>query len=319
MLVWEKLPKDASDCRNLIRRNSKYMLSNSWSPSRTPTPKRRYSSSIDNLKVQFEGVKLSQIDAAGIEEFKQKRLHSGVRSATVNRDLAVLRRMLKLALRRRFITRTPFEEVEFLEERKARRRPHILTFGEELRLLAVAPPLLRALIVLLVETGLRVGKEALPLKWKNVDLDEGAIFVCQSKTLAGQRMVPLTERCKTELLKWQEMAGPGFSEYVFFNPRNPATHLLKLPKTWATALKKAAIEYFPIANLRHTFATRMHEARTSSLTLAGLLGHSSPGIVQTYAKVLDESRRDAIRKLEEYRQSRMADVANSLISNRRVN
>jgi hypothetical protein len=37
-----------------------------------------------------------------------------------------------------------------------------------------------------------------------------------------------------------------------------------------------------------------------------MLGHSSTGIIQTYAKVLDENRRDAITKLEEYRQSKAA-------------
>ena len=41
------------------------------------------------------------------------------------------------------------------------------------------------------------------------------------------------------------------------------------------------------------------------MTLAQMMGHSSTGIVQTYAKVLDEYRRDAVKKLEEYRQSKV--------------
>ena len=39
----------------------------------------------------------------------------------MNRDLAVLRRMLRIAERKRLITATPFREVEMLEERKALR------------------------------------------------------------------------------------------------------------------------------------------------------------------------------------------------------
>jgi hypothetical protein len=54
-----------------------------------------------------------------------------------------------------------------------------------------------------------------------------------------------------------ELTGPEYSEYVFFNDRNLSAHLLKLPKTWKGALKSANIGYFPIYNLRHTFATRM--------------------------------------------------------------
>jgi hypothetical protein len=49
----------------------------------------------------------------------------------------------------------------------------------------------------------------------------------------------------------------------------------------------------------------MHEAGTSPVTLAQMMGHASTGIIQTYAKVVDEYRRDAVKKLDEYRQSRV--------------
>jgi hypothetical protein len=38
-----------------------------------------------------------------------------------------------------------------------------------------------------------------------------------------------------------------------------------------------------------------------------MMGHASTGIIQTYAKVLDEYRRDAVKKLEQYRQSKVVD------------
>jgi len=37
--------------------------------------------------------------------------------------------------------------------------------------------------------------------------------------------------------------------------------------------------------------------------VAQMMGHSSAGILQTYAKVIDEYRRDAIRKLEAFRRA----------------
>jgi integrase len=115
------------------------------------------------------------------------------------------------------------------------------------------------------------------------------------------------------------MTGPAFSKYVFFNERKTATHLLKLPKTWARALRYAKIEYFPIGNLRHTFASRLQEAGASPVTLAQILGHSSTGIIQTYAKVLDEFRRDAIKKLEEYRQSKATAEATPAVTEAPIN
>jgi len=175
-----------------------------------------------------------------------------------------------------------------------------LTWEEEKKLLAAAPPALRALVVLLVETGLRVGREALPLKWQDVDFFCGSIIVRESKTLAGRRFIPLSRVCKAELLKWRSVIGPVASSYMFPNLDNPSAHLKGMRKPWVKALKGAGINYFPIYNLRATFASRLSASGASDNMVAGMLGHSSPSIVQTYAKV-DEFRSDAIQKLESLR------------------
>ena len=276
-----------------------------------PNTRRRYACSKVALDDFFKEARMPHVTVSRIEQYKRERLAAKVKSATVNRDLALLRQLMKRAERERYIARNPFEAGNlFLEERKGRRQPHILTYEEETKLLAASNPMLRALVILLVETGLRVGKEALPLKWTDIDFNDETIRVRESKTMAGRRLVPLSASCKGELLRWHDLTGPAFSEYVFFNEANPSAHLLKLPKTWKRALKNAKVEYFPIGNLRHTFATRMQEAGTSPVTLAEMMGHSSPGIIQTYAKVLDEYRRDAVKKLEEYRQSKVTAGTN---------
>jgi hypothetical protein len=60
-------------------------------------------------------------------EYKGQRLIEGVQPATINHDLRVLRRMLRLAERKRLIVRNPFVRVEFLKQCAAR-PPHIVTF-----------------------------------------------------------------------------------------------------------------------------------------------------------------------------------------------
>jgi hypothetical protein len=87
--------------------------------------KKRYASSVANLSAHFGDVRLSDFNLVRIEEFKDARLRAKVRTATVNRDLAVLRRMLGIAERKRLIRAAPFREIEMLEERKERRQPHI--------------------------------------------------------------------------------------------------------------------------------------------------------------------------------------------------
>ncbi len=60
--------------------------------------------------------------------------------------------------------------------------------------------------------------------------------------------------------------------------------------------------YFWLYDLRHTFASRLTEAGVSPIFVAQIMGHSSPSILQTYAKAIDEYRRSAISKLEALRE-----------------
>jgi len=267
--------------------------------------KKRYSSSVVGLRLHFGDTRLSHINPERIDGFKEARLADKVRAATVNRDLAVLRQMLKIAERKRLINANPFREIEMLEERNERRQPHILTFAEEKRLLSTAAEHIHVLVTLILETGLRSGKEALALKWGDIDLLNQSIRVKQSKTPAGQRNIPMSSRCNAELLKWRERLGPDFSEYVFAKPGHPETHLRDVRAEWKNALKAAGLEHFWIYDLRHTFASRVTQAGVSPIFVAQIMGHSSPSILQTYAKAIDEYRRSAISKLEELREAHL--------------
>jgi len=51
-------------------------------------------------------------------------------------------------------------------------------------------------------------------------------------------------------------------------------------------------------DLRATFASRLSGLGTADNQVARMLGHSSPSIVSTYAKVTDEYRHAAIQKLD---------------------
>jgi len=122
--------------------------------------RRRYESSKKNLVSFFgEGAQLDHISTARIEEFKQKRREEGVKASTINRDLRFLAQILKQAERERCLARSPFDLTKFfLNESRDRRKPHILTWEEQEKLLAVASPRIRMLTVLGVETGMRTGE-----------------------------------------------------------------------------------------------------------------------------------------------------------------
>jgi integrase len=229
--------------------------------------------------------------------------------ATINRDLRFLAQILKQAERERYIGRSPFDLGKFFaNEYRDRRKPHILTLDEEKKLLAIARPKIRVLIVLGVETGMRTG-EMLGLRWEHIDFLNNCLQVEKSKTRAGIRKVPLTAICKSELLRWRNLIGPEYSEWVFPSFSNRRHQLQGGRKAWASELKKAGISFFPIYNLRHTFASRMTGEGVSPITIAQMLGHQSTQIVPRYAQVLDQNRFDAVRKLESLRQPSIANEA----------
>ncbi|HET6177754.1 MAG TPA: site-specific integrase [Candidatus Sulfotelmatobacter sp.] len=243
---------------------------------------------------------MSDISGERIEEYKEARLAQGVEPATINHDLRVLRRMMRLAERKRLIPRNPFVEVDFLKQRNVR-MPHIVTFEEEEKILAVASPLIRVLVVLILETGMRSHREALALTWEAIDFSNDSILVRESKTRAGVRNIPISARCKGELLRWRNMFGPEFSPFVFPKLRTPSHPVKDVRRSWEKTLEDAKIQRFVLYNLRHTFASRLSAAGVSDLFVAQMIGHSTPSILQIYAKAIDEHRRDAVRKLEEMR------------------
>jgi len=260
----------------------------------------RYEGSRKFLEHFFSATRLPDLTDARIEEYKTARIRGGTGPAGVNRDLSLLRLVLKQAKKERYIAQNPLDNREhFLNERKNRLQAKPFTFDEEQRLLSVAKGYLRPLLLLLLDSGLRPNAEALPLKWRDVEFERGMITVISSKTPAGLRTVPMTTRLKAELLRWKKLIGPS-SEFIFFHPRNPAKHLLHVPKTWARALKDAKVEKRRLYDCRSTFCSRMYAAGIQPVLIELLMGHAGSALIHTYAKADDDFKRDAAAKLEAF-------------------
>ena len=171
---------------------------------------------------------------------------------------------------------------EPLGEPRQGRMPETIGF-ESLHLRSLEGPFVLILrcvrIETLLETGMRVGIEALRLKWLDVDFAESIITVVQSKTTAGLRTLPMTSFVRSELLKWLA-ATNGISEYVFFNPQRPSTYIRSVKTAWHNALKLAGLPRFPIYQCRHSYATRLAAAGVSDTIIDQLLGHSRGDVLR---------------------------------------
>lgn len=129
---------------------------------------------------------------------KSQRLKRLVRPATVNRQLAILRALLRLAKKRRYITEVP----EFDMAKKPEGRLRFLSEDEAARLLAACEeaasdrrmiaqrsPYLFAIATIALNTGMRRG-EILGLTWECVDFARGVILLQRTKS-GRRREVPM--------------------------------------------------------------------------------------------------------------------------------
>ena len=95
--------------------------------------------------------------------------------------------MLNIAVRKKLIPANPCIGVEFPVRVKGQFRPHYVSSTEQQKIESNAPEYLKHII------GLRVYKELASMKKSQVDLDNGVVWIPDSKTPNGIAEVPLTD------------------------------------------------------------------------------------------------------------------------------
>jgi integrase len=169
-------------------------------------------------------MKLSGIDAMQIEHHLRLRLRSRktvrrksgvvelpktVKATTVHQEFRVLRRVFSVAVKKKLLAANPYAGVEFPVSVKGLFRPHYVTWSEQQLIEGHARAYLRNVIRIITETGLRVYKELAPMRKEQVDLDNGLVFIPDSKTPTGVAEVPLTEIAGQAMRDQLVLSGPG--------------------------------------------------------------------------------------------------------------
>ena len=189
---------------------------------------------IKQFRHYFGSIKLRQITYGDILLYKNKRLkipthYKRARTiATMNREIACLRRIFNIALRQNWITRNPVNCGESLIDVSAeRRRERTLTTDEEKRLLDACKGRrkhLKPLIISLLSTGARLG-ETLKLKFSDIDFEKRLITfqALNTKTLQT-RKVAITNYFYEELINlWNE--SDNNLDSLVFNFKGVGKHL----------------------------------------------------------------------------------------------
>ena len=249
----------------------------------------RYVILVQHLLRRFKGRTLSSITAEEVEDYKGWRKAQGVKNATVNRELACLKRMYNLAIQWCDATRNPVDGVKYLHEPPKKDR--FVTREEAARLLEAASKHFKPILITVFNTGMRL-QEVLGLKWDAIRIWDlgGEIELVYTKN-GKKRYIPLNKTMRKLFLDFERK-----SDYVFVGKRNEPLQSVRKPL--ATAIRRAGIETATFHDFRHSWASWISEAGVDPYTIMEIGGWSNMRTLMRYLHRTRAQIQSAVERID---------------------
>lgn len=217
---------------------------------------------------------LSRIRAVEFARYRDQRQEQGAGANTVRLDLALVSHVFEVA-RKDWGLEALSNPVKAIRKPKLPRgRERRLLNGEETKLLTYCDTqgntLLRAFIVLAIETAMRRGELA-NLHWNDVDLDSRMAHLHETKN-GTSRVVPLSTRAIVALMTL---------------PKEPHGRLVTIHRdnisgAFAGACDACGIKGLTLHDLRHEATSRLFEKGFNMMEVSTITGHKSLSMLKRY-------------------------------------
>ncbi len=253
------------------------------------------------LKDYFGLMNARKIKPAMIETFQHEMLTKPLegktktfKPATVNRMLALMKRIYNLAIREDLVEKNPCFKVALLPENNKRDR--VIAQDGYQALIKHLPKHAADIVTTAYHTGMRVG-EITGLTWDRVNMKEGFIDLGygDTKTSEPRRIyfndalkAMFTERSKVRRIDHQ---------FVF---TYRGKRITSIRHSFLDACKAASIRDFRVHDLRHTFNTNMRKAGVDRSVIMKITGHKTTVMFERYNTVDAEDARSAMNRFEGY-------------------
>lgn len=246
------------------------------------------------LKKEFGGAKATNITTPQIRRYIQGRLDLGLANATVNRELAALKRMFNLGVRATppKVAQVPY--IPMLKENNVRKG--FFEHEQYLAVMQTLPEHLRPVVTFAYLTGWRK-QEILSLKWAQVDLQEGTVRLEPGETKNDEARTLYLEPELHGLLQRLHKKRAFGCPYVFLKE---GEGMNDLGKSWVTACKKAGIPGMLFHDLRRTAVRNMVRAGIPERVAMTISGHKTRSVFDRYNIVSPDDLKAAAIKRQEY-------------------
>ena len=171
--------------------------------------------------------------------------------------------------------------------------PRAIAPGDVRKLLgAIKETRARALILVLLRTGMRIG-EVLRLNVRDLDVRERKIHIYEGEKNCLGRVVYLSDDALMALKLWLGKRNPD-TEYLFPSLQHKHLGYTQARNIFMKHIGDAGLQNkgYTIHSLRHTFASELLNAGMRLECLQLLLGHREIEMTRRYARLTDRSREE---------------------------
>ncbi len=282
--------------------------------NKKPSSAKRNEVSVNMLMPSFKGILVEAIHPFQVEKYKKNRIDNGANPATVNRDVVLIKNMMKKAVEWGYLRQNPLTGVKQLKGEKE--KMWVLTDEEESKLLEECGKrpqyrrngkrhrYLRDLVEFAINTGMREGEI---FRLKKTDIHTGKSYVVATDTKNHEdRNVPINDTAK-EIIKRQ--LENNLSEYLFCNSKNKK--ITVLTNAFWTAVDDAGLYRFErdikgekvkirfrFHDCRHTFGSRIGMNGADLKTIMEIMGHKTEKMSLRYQHPTTEHKLDVVKALD---------------------
>jgi integrase len=246
------------------------------------------------LLEEFGGLNATDITTPRIKQYIQKRLDAGFSNATINRELAALKRTFNLAAR---CTPPRAAHVPYIPTLKeANVRKGFFEHEAFLALRRALPEYLRPVVTFAYFTGWRKG-EILGLQWSQVDLKEGVVRLEPGQTKNQEGRTVYLEPELWETIKDLHHKRRLGCSHVFH--RNGA-RIVDFRVVWRRACREAGAPGALFHDFRRTAIRNMIRAGIPERVAMTISGHKTREVFDRYNIVSREDLKEAAKKRQAF-------------------